>query len=223
MMMDFLNDKFHSSKYARTLMETLRNEGLSMEEMFAYINKLTPEYEEELFGSYTGRIDGVRGILKEALAEIIDWEKLSPEESLRIVILSQTQSTETYHDGTLCKAIKAGKISFNYMNVMIYSENLNNYCNRSLCLMIQTGKLNSEQVLQAVKDSSYHFSVAKKAIETNLFSIDKMLEIWQEAYHDYGVAYAIAKTGLASDENLETMSCQDSGFLEQLRKQSVTK
>lgn len=211
-----LKDKYATSKDALKVIEALKKNGSSTEDVFVFINTLTPDYEIELFGDFTGRVHLADKILKSALNDTIEWEKLSVPEMLKMLALSQSIPNGNYFDAMAMKVIKTNKLSVDEMMEMISLRKLDNYCNGSLISIIKTEQLSDSQVLEAVKASSHHWSVTAMAVKTKLFSIDQMLNLWEQSFRDHAVARAIAGTGLASDEDKKTLAGKNSGLLEEL-------
>jgi hypothetical protein len=210
-----LKDKYATSKEAFKVIEALKKNGSSTEDVFVFINTLTPDYEIELFGDFTGRIHAADKILKSALNDTIEWEKLSVPEMLKLLTLSQGPNGN-YFDAMAMEVIKTNKLSVDEMMEMISLRKLDNYCNGSLISIIKTEKLSDLQVLEAVKASSHHWSVTAIAVKTKLFSIDQMFNLWEQSFRDHAVARAIVGTGLASDEDKKTLAGKNSGLLEEL-------
>jgi|GEM_PF-2743684 len=216
MLHSFMEDKSKSPEGARLIVNAFKEEGLSTEDILSFIRTLTNEYEQKIFGVFTGKVLGLDEILINALANDIEWENLSSEEVSKIIFLSKHLRNGNYDDNILYKAIKADKLSVEKVMEMISRSELGCTNNHSLQLTITKNKLSIEQVEKVVKASGNYWPVVIRAIETKLFSINQMLGMWEKSYRDYGVALAIVKTGLSSDENKKTLAGSDAGFLKEL-------
>lgn len=211
----FLEGKNVSPQHADLVVAALKQEGLSTEELFSFIDTLTPDYEREMFGEFTGRVHNACDALDNAVSRIIEWENLSIKEILAIVEMTGV-SRHRYNDDTARAAVKTGKLSVDDMITMLDSGKLNNHCNGTLISMIRTEKFSKEQVLRIVKASSHQFYVTVVGVETKLFSIEEMLDLWEKSFRDHAVAVAISKTGLASEEDKKTLAGSNAGLLREL-------
>lgn len=189
---EFIDDEHMHPRFADAIIEMLQENGLTAKELYQFLDSLTFEYEVRMLGSHTGRIVTARECLGDRIVTMIEWENLSREEILELVRISGS-SIHYYHDQTVAKAVKSGKLSVEDMMTLVDSGKLPRSCNKTLIAMIQSGRLTEDQVLKVVKASSYHWSVVLFAIKTKFFSKDQMSEMYEKSFRDPGVAKAISE------------------------------
>ncbi len=185
------------------------------DELFRIAEKITDDYEIKALGEQKFRHREVCDFFKKAISELVEWEKISTDEMLKIISRSNfhTKAVELavtqrkFSAGTLISILFLGKLSYNH--------------NHALQAMIKTAVLSREQVEKVLEASGHHWPVVSRGVETKLFSIDEMMVLWDKSNKDQGVACSIAKTGFATDDHKKTLAGSNTGLLRELMEIEV--
>lgn len=186
------------------------SEVLLASELFRICSRINSEYEIKTFGEFKGRCHDAARFLHGAIAELIEVESLSEYEILEILAISN------YAVNIICRAIKADKFSADTIMSILFLGCLRDSHNHALQAMISSGKLSKDQVAIVLDRCGHYWPVVISSVKTKLFSIEEMIEMWQKANRDQGVAREIAKTGLATDDHKKQLAGSNSGLLRDL-------